>query len=305
MSVHMKIFCRILAGLALCLAVGVGAEGASVSTPPPCYNAVNCAAKLNANKQAPITYAQQPHVICSGTSTGAEGAFSGNLQTAIRRVFYCPLGASEIGLALESWYVASTVETDDSVPILQNLTVEIVCAPWNSATAYITGNCVSWSYGQWTATGNNTNSMPTASNSNWSVFAGNTRVNITCNGQRTCGLPTQSQAGSGAARPSRSPMALLISSRSISQLVRLSRSMPIMSRLRRRKSPTPRWRISSFRNAASAPPASEIVRRVGFSRSQTVRTASHPISRGSSVFLQPARMMGRTGASLATASVLA
>lgn len=141
----------------------------------------------------------QPRLVpvCSGGRTSGDN----NLTTAAnstswRTVYWCPRGASSVSFIITGFYTSSSpAETDLANPIPINIGVEsFVSAPWDSATAYLTGAKVTYGFSQWTALSGNTNSPPDASNANWTALAAVTPVPVTCNGNRACRVPTVTTA---------------------------------------------------------------------------------------------------------------
>ena len=116
-------------------------------------------------------------------------------QVATRVVVECPNGAKSMRLLLSSAYVTTGNVPSEALvanPIQWNLSIEPnVPAPWNSATAYVTGQCVSaipttaTGYAgnpEYCALANNTNSLPTPTNTNWAYNTAQQVAPVTCNG---------------------------------------------------------------------------------------------------------------------------
>jgi len=159
--------------------------------------------------RANLGYAAQQFVpVCNNTGINGNGNLTNTggttPQSRGRRVLYCPNGFKSLQLVLTGFYVSSSpAEVDLTAPVPINLGVEIsVAKPWLSTTTYSIGDTVNWAGAQYTAAAGNTNSMPSASNANWTSLAVSRIVAVTCNGGRICTVPTAtSPSGSTVTQP--------------------------------------------------------------------------------------------------------
>lgn len=153
----------------------------------------NSLAANTANVQVPV---------CNQVFDTDGGQNSAGQQTSGRMVFYCPNGATSLSLVFANFWMNGTTETSLVDPIPLNLSVVNIPSPWNAATSYTTGQTATYNATQsatgtyannsvYTAAGNNTNSAPIPTNTNWSAGAVPTPIAITCFGGRNCTSPTQ------------------------------------------------------------------------------------------------------------------
>ena len=153
--------------------------------------------------------AVRPGPVCSNTATyGDNGGATAGYQYALRRVFYCPQGATGLQLKYPGVTTDGSTppnEVNIGTPVLRTISIEpSVPAPWNPGTTYAigalvsfaptngTGSAATYAYNPYfVALAGSTGVFPTPNNSStWGPAPAAVPIRVTCEGADACAQRT-------------------------------------------------------------------------------------------------------------------